>query len=788
MLGMVFAIHEINQNKKLLPNITLGFRIHDSCYAESRATWGTLSLLSGTQIPVPGYVCKSHPLLAGIIGELMSTLSISVARILGIYNFPQISHGSVISSLSDKIQFPSFLRTVPNYLFPDSGVAKLLWHLGWTWVGILTIDNEMGEFGGQYLKMEILRLGTCVDFMERVHVQHSKERLLKVVELVKISTVNVIIINSDEIHARAFLEALYLQDITGKVLLFTAAFTVTPGLLPKEARIIMNNTLGLIPFSGTMPGFKNFLRGLNPSTSKDDIFMKPFWEKVFACKWQENKSSVAATPHEINTESAFCTGIEMVDETIIDYFELNDLSYTYHAYLAVYAYASALSNIISCSSGNNKTCSPGDRARINDIQPWQVLHTVKKVHLYSNTGEEIYFDENGDAVIMYEIMNIQILPDDAFHLVKVGRMEPKAPVGKEISINVSAILWNEKFTEVPRSVCSENCLSGQRKIFREGQPVCCFDCTTCSAGEITNSTDSPDCWKCPEDQWPNERHDACIPKVIEFLTYEEPLGLTLAIIALFMTLLNVSVLGIFVKHRDTPIVKANNRELSYLLLLVLMLCFLCSLIFIGYPTATTCLFRQTIFGIVFSISVSLVLAKTIIVVIAFKATKPDSKLRKWMGSSLPKLVICFCSFVQIIICAAWLLSYPPFPEHNTKYTNGKIIIECNEHSAAFFYCMLGYLGMLAVVCFIVAFLARNLPDTFNEAKYITFTMLVFVCVWLSFIPAYLSTQGKYMVAVEIFAILTSSAGLLSCIFFQKCYIILFQPQKNTKRQLIGTFQ
>ncbi|XP_043919414.1 vomeronasal type-2 receptor 26-like [Protopterus annectens] len=300
--------------------------------------------------------------------------------------------------------------------------------------------------------------------------------------------------------------------------------------------------------------------------------------------------------------------------------------------------------------------------------------------------------------------------------------------------------------------------------------------------------DSLDCWNCPEDHWPNEKHDVCIPKVIEFLTYEEPLGTTLAVISLFMTLLNASVLGIYIKHRDTPIVKANNRELSYLLLLGLMLCFLCSLIFIGNPTALTCLFRQTIFGIIFSISISLVLAKTVIVAIAFKAARPDSKLQSLLGPTLPKLVVCFSSTGQFIICVIWSLYSPPFVEYNTKYANGKIIVQCNENNVAFFCCMLGYLGGLAIVCFVVAFMVRNLPDTFNEAKFITFSMLVFVSVWLSFIPAYLSTQGKYMVAVEVFAILASGAGLLSCIFLPKCWIILLQPHKNTRKHLMNTVQ
>ncbi|XP_043938184.1 vomeronasal type-2 receptor 26-like [Protopterus annectens] len=296
--------------------------------------------------------------------------------------------------------------------------------------------------------------------------------------------------------------------------------------------------------------------------------------------------------------------------------------------------------------------------------------------------------------------------------------------------------------------------------------------------------DSNNCLTCLESHWSNDEHDKCIPKLIEFLSYEEPLGSSLTVITLAFLIKTIFVLLIFIKHRNTPIVKANNRGLSYLLLFALMLCFLCSLIFIGQPTQITCILRQTIFGIIFSISVSSVLAKTMTVVIAFNATHPNSKLKQWVGSEIPSCTVTCCSLIQIVICTWWLETAPPFPEPKTTSVSKKIIIQCNEGQAAFFYCLLGYLGFLSMVCFVVAFLGRKLPDSFNEAKYITFSMLVFLSVWFSFIPAYLSTQGKYMVAVEIFAILSSTAGLLCCLFLGKCYLILFRPEQNTKKNLM----
>uniref|UniRef100_A0A3P9AB33 G-protein coupled receptors family 3 profile domain-containing protein n=1 Tax=Esox lucius TaxID=8010 RepID=A0A3P9AB33_ESOLU len=728
---LIFALEEINNRSDLLPGLSLGYQVYDACGSVPKAIQSALALMNSPGIydslSEPSS-CSRHPAVLGIVGQSSSTPTIGILSVAGPFSMPVVRQSGFGSSESVRSlkKYPSFFRTIPSDLYQSQALAKLVKHFGWTWVGVVNSNSDYGNNGMATFIEAAHQEGVCVEYQEAIFRTDSREKLLKTVRVMRRATARVVVL-----------------------------FVGLGDLIP---------LLNVLAHEGD-PGLQ--------------------WvgsESWITARMLAEKQSYSFLRGAVGT---LCTGAESLAGLKNQYNDVSDLRISSKVYTAVYAIAHSLHDLLT----DLKNHSGRSNISITTYTPQQVLDYLREVRFTMKTGEDILFNGHGDTVARYELINWQQEADGTLNFHSVGLYDTSMPPEKTLMINQKKMVWAGGQAEVPVSVCSQSCPPGTRIYIY----IYIYLCTVYVHfifyhNVMTNRykmLDSNVCYLCDLEYWSNENRDHCVLKPVEFVSFEEIMGIVLVCFSLFGTGFTTLIAVVFFIHRDTPIVRANNSELSFLLLFSLTLCFLCSLTFIGRPSEWSCMLRHTAFGIAIVLCISCVLGKTLVVLMAFRATLPGSNVMKWFGPPLQRLCVIALTFIQVLICVIWLTISPPFPYKNMLHYKEKVILECNVGSAIGFWAVLGYIGLLAVLCFVLAFLARKLPDNFNEAKFITFSMLIFCAVWITFIPAYVSSPGKFTVAVEIFAILASSFGLLFCIFAPKCFIILLRPERNTKKHVMG---
>ncbi|XP_069053795.1 extracellular calcium-sensing receptor-like [Lepisosteus oculatus] len=770
---MIFAIEEINRDSTLLPSVILGYRIFDNCGSAALTVRAALALGGGQEEDGAKSTCRNP------VPAVLTSNSVFAARTIGPFGLPLVSYTSTCACLSNKKEFPTFFRTIPSDFYQAKALALLVKRFGWSWIGAVRADDEYGIFGVQSFTEEVKKYGVCIAFIESILSTYPRSKILKIIDIIKTSKVKVVLAFVAERDLYPLMQEIVRQNITGIQWIASEDWITAARPSTEEFFRSFGGTIGFATRKMAIPPLKDFLLNVRPSLGFENSLVNLFWETIFGCTlhFRDELSNQNISANKIN----ICRANQSLEEVDNAFFDVTQLRVSYNVYKAVYGVAHALHRLLFCENAYNDTIKLC--GSISEIQPGKVTEQLKRVNFVNRFGEAVYFDENGDPPAAYDIINWQLNKGVVSH-VTVGHFDTSPDGGSQLVIDEDSIVWSTG-REVPKAVCSESCPPGTRRAARKGQPICCFDCIPCADGTIANTTGAAECINCPKHYWSNDGKNSCILRDIEFLSYYDAMGITLTTVSLFGLCLTVATISVFFSFRSTPIVKANNSELSSLLLFSLLLCFLCPLTFIGQPTAWSCMLRHTAFGITFALCISCVLGKTIVVVTAFRATLPSNNMAKNFGPVQQRIIVCSCTAVQVVICVLWLSLKPPFPDKNFKLSNKKIILECNTGSEMAFYAALGYIGLLAATCLVLAFLARKLPDNFNEAKLITFSMLIFCAVWVTFIPAYVSSPGKYTVAVEIFAILSSTFGLLFCICAPKCYIVLLKPEKNTRKHIMG---
>ncbi|KAK0141155.1 Extracellular calcium-sensing receptor [Merluccius polli] len=688
MQTMTFAIREINQRSDLLPGLKLGYHIRDSSNDIPVALKGSLLLVNGQPGPRAigngsleadwGLKGKGDLMRSGsrsrglgcadvtqsvspvIIGDASSGLSMALLRSLGPFHIPLVSYFASCSCLSEQKEFPMFMRTMPSDAFQARALARLVSHFGWTWVGVIGIESDYARFAIQLFLQESSLYGVCAAYVHIFPIVLSQQPLDELLDIIQGSSSKIILNFCSEADVSSIMRGMRRRNITGIQWIASEAWATAKSLW-EEFGDLLGGTLGFgIHRADVIPGLKQYLSRLRPSNIHDSAFLSELWEETLNCRLN---GSVNTHSHMVNhLDRKPCSGMEDLKDVYSAFLDVSQLRVSYNVYKAVYLVAHALQRMSDCEAGQgpfvNGTCG-----NPKSIEPWQLFHYMKSTK-FSILGEKVDFDLNGDPIASYDLMNWRREQDGSLRLVKVGFYDSSLSPELSLVVNESAIQWPVGQQAV-QSVCSESCPPGKRVARKKGKPVCCFDCVTCAEGEVSNTTDSLDCTRCPTDMWPNDMRTLCLPKDVEFLSYKEPMGMVLCAGSVLGACSSLLVLAMFYKHRATPVVRANNMELSFFLLLFLATCFLIGLLFIGEPSDWLCRIRYPAFGVSFALCISCLLAKTLVVLMAFRATLPGSSVMKWFGPNQQRASVLLCTVVQVsyfssCACLSNKKEYPAF--------------------------------------------------------------------------------------------------------------------------------
>ncbi|XP_056425674.1 extracellular calcium-sensing receptor-like [Hyla sarda] len=480
--AFLFTVEEINKDPKILPNMTIGFQMYDTCNIPHYELQGALQFLTDSDRIITDNQCCSRPLFSAVIGSTFSANSIILAHVLGAFRYPQISSFSGLSLLSNKRMFPSFFRTVPSDKFQSKGLAELILSFGWTWIGLVTVDTNYGLQGIQPIREEIVKAGACVAFMEYIYLGQPDRNAPYIVKTIKESTATVVVVFASEVEFVLILNEMVKQNVTGKIFIGNVGWARAIILSMSTYSSILSGSLNLAFSDYVVPGLSQFLAKIDPSTSVTSKWTRMYWESVFNCKFlPENQTISLENPVNI------CTGSEHLDGIKNNSNYVSSLQSTHAMFSAVQVISKALDDLKSCKIGEgpffNGTC-----ANIWNFKPWQLTYYIRRVQLNINVENGKYFDENGDPPAIFPIVNWQLKADGTLTQVKIGSYNSNVPFPWTLTLDTSLIVWKMGRKQVPSSYCSDRCIMGFRKAALQGKPTCCYVCVPCLQREISNQT------------------------------------------------------------------------------------------------------------------------------------------------------------------------------------------------------------------------------------------------------------------------------------------------------------
>uniref|UniRef100_A0A671WXW1 Metabotropic glutamate receptor 1 n=1 Tax=Sparus aurata TaxID=8175 RepID=A0A671WXW1_SPAAU len=767
--AMFHTLDRINADPDLLPNISLGCEIRDSCWHSSVALEQSIefirdSLISirddkdGSKWCIDGTPSHQPPPskkpIAGVIGPGSSSVAIQVQNLLQLFNIPQIAYSATSIDLSDKTLFKYFLRVVPSDTLQARAILDIVKRYNWTYVSAVHTEGNYGESGMEAFKELASLEGLCIAHSDKIYSNAGEkhyDRLLRKLRE-RLPKARVVVCFCEGMTVRGLLMAMRRLGVFGEFLLIGSdgwadRYEVVEGYEQEaEGGITMKLQ------SEVVKTFDDYYLKLRLDKNTRNPWFSEFWQYRFQCR-------LPGHPQENKNYKKVCSGNESLHE---NYVQDSKMGFVINA---IYAMAHGLHDM------HKELCpgQPGLCEAMDPIDGSKLLDYLLKTSFRGVSGEEIYFDENGDTPGRYDIMNLQGVGDGRYDYLNVGSWSEGI-----LSIDDYKLWLNS--SDMVRSVCSEPCSKGQIKVIRKGEVSCCWICTTCKDNEIVQ--DEFTCKACDLGWWPDDELAGCQPLPLKYLDWADVESMVAVAFSCVGILITSFVTFVFIQYRDTPVVKSSSRELCYIILAGIFLGYICPFTLIARPTVASCYLQRLLVGLSSAMCYSALVTKTnrIARILAGSKKKICTRKPRFM-SAWAQVVIAFMLIsVQLTLEITLIILEPPEPVKSYPSIR-EVYLICNTSNVGM-VAPLGYNGLLIMSCTYYAFKTRNVPANFNEAKYIAFTMYTTCIIWLAFVPIYFGSN--YKIITTSFSVSLSVTVALGCMFTPKMYIIIAKPERNVR--------
>ncbi|KAK9295316.1 hypothetical protein QLX08_010344 [Tetragonisca angustula] len=650
-------------------------------------------------------------------------------------------------------------------------MVDIVLDIGWSYVSIIYEESNYGIKAFEELEELLGKNNICIAIKEKLVKDSGVAEetaydniVLKL--LTKPRARGCIIFGSDQ-EVAGVMRAVRRCNATGAFSWIGSDGWSARGLVSNGNEPEVEGTLSVQPQANPVKGFEEYFLNLTVENNRRNPWFVEFWEDHFECRYP----NASVTPYNQKYKRPCTMKERLTKQNMV--FE-DQLQFVSDAVMAFgYAFRDMHRDLCDGKPGLCETMKPNKGT--------ELLKYLRKVNFEGLSGDEFEFDQNGDGPARYNIIHFKQIEPGRYKWVRVGEY-----VNGELKWNKSEIQFKLGHPQPPESVCSLDCEVGQAKKYVEGEK-CCWHCFNCTQYQIRHPRDETQCMPCRQGTVPDDTHSACRDIPEEFLRPES--GWAIGAMAFSATgiLITLFVCGVFLRHNDTPVVRASGRELSYVLLSGILLCYLVTFALVLRPTDIVCGIQRFTAGFCFTVVYAALLTKTNRISRIFNASKHSAKRPSFI-SPRSQLIICFgLVFVQILINGVWMIIDPARAMHHYPTREDNLLV-CNSYIDASYMIAFAYPIMLIVVCTVYAVLTRKIPEAFNESKHIGFTMYTTCVIWLAFVPLYFGTGNNVALRITSMSVTISLSASVTivCLFSPKLYIILIRPERNVRQSMMPT--